>query len=44
MGQYGDRLRMEKWNSYVDSPEFFDGIKGDDLFEQIIPILVLVNY
>lgn len=33
MSQYGDGLKMEEWGSYVDSPEFFDGIKGDDLFK-----------
>ena len=28
---------------YVDAPEFFDGIEGDDFFEEIVPIVVLLD-
>lgn len=26
---------------YVDAPEFLDGIESDDLFEEIVPIVIL---
>jgi hypothetical protein len=27
--------------TYVDTPEFLDGIEGDDLFQEIIPVVAL---
>lgn len=27
--------------SYVDAPELLNGIKGDNLFEEIIPVVIL---
>lgn len=30
-------------DGYVDAPEFFDGVKSDDFFEEFIPIIALSN-
>jgi len=29
--------------AYVDAPELFDRVEGDDFFEQVIPVFVLYN-
>lgn len=28
-------------SSYVDAPEFFDGIEGDNLLQEVVPIVIL---
>lgn len=33
----------EGQGAYVDSPEFLNGIEGHDLFEEVVPVLVLYN-
>ena len=27
--------------AYVDAPEFFNGVEGDDFFEEVVPIVAL---
>ena len=30
-----------EWASYIDSPELFHRVKGNDFFEEIVPIVAL---
>lgn len=38
LGVRGSRSRS---STYVDAPEFLDGVECDDLLQQIIPIVAL---
>ena len=35
--------REVEW-TYVDAPELFYGVKGDDFFEEVIPIVTLPHH
>lgn len=37
--------RGEGWlgSTYIDAPEFFHGVEGDDFFEEVIPVVALGN-
>lgn len=30
-------------STYVNTPEFFDGVEGDDFFQQIVPVVTLTS-
>jgi hypothetical protein len=33
-----------EWWTYVDAPELFDRVKGDDFFEEIVPVVTLSRF
>ena len=30
--------------AYVDAPEFFYRVEGDDFFEKVVPVVVALSY
>ena len=39
----GYRAGMEWFGTYMDAPELLDGVEGDDLLQEIVPVVTLVR-